>query len=53
MGKRTPDEQIMQLLALADWAPTHGYTEPWRFVVFGGDKVKDFCQQHAQKYGGV
>ena len=49
-GKRIPDEQVKQLLELADWAPTHGYTEPWRFRVYAGDKVKDFCQTHADLY---
>ncbi|MDX5422887.1 MAG: nitroreductase [Hymenobacteraceae bacterium] len=49
-GKRIPDEQVKQLLELADWPPTHGYTEPWRFRVYAGDKVKDFCQTHADLY---
>lgn len=25
----------MALLEAANWAPTHGKTEPWRFVVLG------------------
>ncbi|WP_242927310.1 nitroreductase family protein [Pontibacter vulgaris] len=49
-GQRVPDEQIGQLLELADWAPTHGHTEPWRFKVYAGDKVKDFCLSHAELY---
>jgi len=49
-GKRIPDEQVQELLDLADWAPTHGYTEPWYFVVFSGDGVKNFCQSHADMY---
>lgn len=28
-------EQVEQLLEAANWAPTHGRTEPWRFVVLG------------------
>lgn len=27
-------QQIERLLEAANWAPTHGKTEPWRFVVF-------------------
>lgn len=27
-GKLIPDEQVQQLLELADWAPTHANTEP-------------------------
>ena len=49
-GRKIPDEQINQLLELADWAPTHAYTEPWRFKVFSGEKVKQFCLAHAELY---
>lgn len=49
-GKKIPDEQIEQLLKLADWAPTHGYTEPWYFAVYAGDAVKRFCAAHAEIY---
>ena len=49
-GKKIEDSVINELLELADWAPTHGHTEPWRFVVFGGDKVKQFCNDHAELY---
>ena len=49
-GKKIPDEQVKELLQLANWAPTHGRTEPWRFLVYAGDKVKEFCYQHAELY---
>ena len=49
-GKKIPDDVIKQLLSLADWAPTHGYTEPWYFVVYSGDAVKQFCTDHAELY---
>jgi nitroreductase len=49
-GRKIPDEIVKEILALADWAPTHGRTEPWRFVVFSGDSVKDFCREHAELY---
>lgn len=49
-GQKIPDDVIKQLLSLADWAPTHGYTEPWYFVVYGGDAVKQFCSDHAELY---
>jgi nitroreductase len=35
-GETVPNEIIMQMLEGANWAPTHGYTEPWRFVVYSG-----------------
>ena len=49
-GRIIPDTQIQELLALADWAPTHGNTEPWRFFVYSGDAVKQFCSEHADLY---
>jgi nitroreductase len=49
-GKKIPDGQVKELLQLANWAPTHGRTEPWRFIVYAGDKVKEFCYQHAELY---
>jgi nitroreductase len=33
-GETIPQAEIQALLEAANWAPTHGYTEPWRFVVF-------------------
>ncbi len=49
-GNKIADEQIEQLLQLADWAPTHTLSEPWRFVVYAGKKVNDFSRQHALLY---
>jgi nitroreductase len=47
-GNKIPNGQIAALLELADWAPTHGLTEPWRFVVYGNPQ--QFCSQHAELY---
>ncbi len=49
-GKKIDNSIINDLLKLADWAPTHGHTEPWRFVVFGDDAVRKFCKDHAELY---
>ena len=49
-GKKIDDEIIKQLLHLADWAPTHARTEPWRFVVFSEEAVQEFCAAHAELY---
>lgn len=49
-GKRIPDEQIHDLLHLAHWAPTHGRTEPWHFLVYSGDALKEFGKKHAETY---
>ncbi len=42
------DTIINQMLENANWAPNHGHTEPWRFVVFTGDalsRLADFFQK--------
>lgn len=49
-GIPVPDEQVKMLLELADWAPTHKHTEPWRFIVYAGQKAKEFVSQHAELY---
>ncbi len=43
---------LASILENANWAPTHGMTEPWRFFVFTGDgrkRLADFCQSLYQK----
>ncbi len=47
-GDKIPDDQIWQLLRLADWAPTHANTEPWYFIVY--TEPKAFCYEHAELY---
>lgn len=49
-GALIPDDQIRQLLELGNWAPTHGLTEPWRFQVYTGAAIREFCRQHAELY---
>ena len=36
-----PREAVERALACANWAPTHGKTEPWRFVVFGDERKEE------------
>lgn len=47
-GRKIPNGQVAELLELADWAPTHAFTEPWRFVVY--ENPAEFCKQHAEIY---
>lgn len=47
-GNKIPYYQVKALLELADWAPTHGFTEPWRFRVYANPP--EFCHQHAEMY---
>jgi nitroreductase len=52
-GKEIDNSIIQQILELADWAPTHGYTEPWRFIVHHGKSLELFCRNHAEMYKEV
>ncbi len=47
-GKKIDNTIIQQLLELANWAPTHARTEPWRFIVYEGDAKTTFCMDHAE-----
>ncbi len=38
-----PRETIELLLENAVWAPTHGLTEPWRFLVFEGESRRELA----------
>jgi len=49
-GKKINSALIRQLLGLADWAPTHGHTEPWRFIVYEDGAIQKFCFDHAELY---
>lgn len=49
-GQKIADETVQQLLELANWAPTHGNTQPWYFFVYAGNAVMDFCKAHAELY---
>lgn len=49
-GRIIEKETIAQLLELANYAPTHGRTEPWRFVVYAHESKNKFCADHASLY---
>ena len=49
-GRVIPDNIIVELLSMADWAPTHARTEPWRFIVIDNKRVKEFTARHAELY---
>ena len=44
------DEIVWQMLENANWAPTHGMTEPWRFFVYSGDSRITLGQKLAEIY---
>lgn len=38
-GETIDDHLITEILEASNWAPTHGYTEPWRFTIYSGDSL--------------
>jgi nitroreductase len=50
-GSIIPEEIISAVMESANWAPTHGLTEPWRFILFSGSEgVRRFGKLHADLY---
>ena len=49
-GEIVKDEIISQMLENANWAPTHKFTEPWRFVVFSGEGLKQLAAFQSECY---
>ncbi len=46
--KQVEKEHLAAILENANWAPTHGMTQPWRFTVFAEDgrqRLADFLQK--------
>lgn len=41
---------VERILAAADWAPSHGETEPWRFTVYTGEARKALGNAFAEAY---
>jgi len=49
-GKKVDDAVVQQILENATWAPSHGCTEPWQFVVFTGDGLKKLADFQSEFY---
>ncbi len=45
-----PEEIIHQLLENANWAPTHGLTQPWYFSIFSGGGLKKLADYQSTLY---
>jgi nitroreductase len=52
-GENVSEEIITQMLENANWAPTHKFTEPWRFVVFTGEGLKQLAAFQSECYKEV
>jgi nitroreductase len=45
-----PRELLVELIENATWAPNHGLTEPWKFVIFQGQQRHILAQQMQSVY---
>lgn len=52
-GERVQDEIIKKMLENASWAPNHGKTEPWKFVVFTNNGLQEFAEFQATTYKNI
>ena len=52
-GEKVDDEIVKQILENARWAPTHKFTEPWRFQVFTGEAIKALAKFQSELYKAV
>jgi nitroreductase len=48
--RKVPDEIIRQIVENATWAPNHGQTEPWEFIVFSGEGLQKFAAFQSDLY---
>lgn len=49
-GKTIADSIVWEILENANWAPTHGLTQPWRFKVFTGSSLEKLANFQANLY---
>jgi len=49
-GMHIPDEIVQQILENATWAPNHGQTEPWRFMVFTANGLNTLAHFQSELY---
>lgn len=48
--REIPRELLDEIFENANWAPTHGFTEPWRFKVFSGASRKTLAENYQRLY---
>jgi nitroreductase len=49
-GYLIPDNVIRQALTNATWAPNHGKTEPWHFIVYTGEGIRRLSEFQSELY---
>lgn len=45
-----PRKIIEEILENANWAPTHGLTQPWHFTIFHGEGLQKLAEFQAELY---
>ncbi len=49
-GEKIEEDLLIHLLDLANWAPNHLNTEPWRFKIFADGKLEELMKVLSQIY---
>jgi len=49
-GEKMDDEELIQYLDLANWAPNHLNTEPWRFKIFAEGAIETLMNKLSEIY---
>jgi nitroreductase len=49
-SEKIDKENVEKWLEMANWAPNHKLTEPWRFVVFSEKSLSDLVDSHKELY---
>lgn len=52
-GEKVGDSIIKAMIENANWAPTHKLTEPWRFIVYTGEGLKNLGKLQSSVYKRV
>lgn len=52
-GEKVDDTIVEQMLENARWAPTHKMTEPWRFIVFTENGIRQLAEEQSKLYKEV
>lgn len=49
-SRKVLKDVVVEILNNALWAPTHGLTQPWHFVIFQGEELKSLGEFMAETY---
>lgn len=49
-SRKVDDALVQQIVENATWAPNHGCTEPWKFIVYTGEGLKKLAAFQSELY---